>query len=177
MIQLIFFCLPSITTKLKISLKWVAMVTVPMVQKLLHRRTGVLARVNVHFFAASVVCTEQASWAPVHAGMYAAQVSLLSACRLAWGSIFGGLDQLRTIKISTVLFPLHLNATNPHDKNQYWWLFVIVWFILCSGWFWFWGRWFGLEVTGDIFFGWLLKMIGHFATESGWFKKTWSTSW
>jgi len=33
-----------------------------------------LARVYVYLVAVSVVCTEQVSWAPVHAGVYVAQV-------------------------------------------------------------------------------------------------------
>jgi len=49
------------------SFKMVAMVS--MVKNLLHRRTGKLARVYVHFFAVSVACTKLVSWAPVHAGV------------------------------------------------------------------------------------------------------------
>jgi len=62
---------------------------VSMMKKLLHRRTDVLARVNVHFFAVSVVCTIQVSWAPVHAGTYVAQVFLTSACIFATQSLQG----------------------------------------------------------------------------------------
>jgi len=70
-----WFAVDQLETKLQVS-RWVAMVA--MVEKLLHRRTGVPARVYVHFFAVSVVCTKQVSWATVHAGAYGAQVFLTS---------------------------------------------------------------------------------------------------
>jgi len=41
--------------------RWFAMVS--MVEKLLHRRTGVLARMYVHFFAVSV---DGLNWCPGH---------------------------------------------------------------------------------------------------------------
>jgi len=51
---------------------------VSIVKKLLQRRTGMLARVYMNFFAVIVVCTKQMSWALVHAGVYVAQVLLTS---------------------------------------------------------------------------------------------------
>jgi len=47
---------------------------VSIVKNLLQRRTGMFARVYMHFFAVIVVCTKQMSWALVHAGVYVAQV-------------------------------------------------------------------------------------------------------
>ena len=49
-----------------------------IVKKLLQRRTDMLARVYMIFFAVIVVCTKQMSWALVHAGVYVAQVLLTS---------------------------------------------------------------------------------------------------
>ena len=67
MIQLNFCCLRRSKRSFNCQdeSQWVS-----TVRKLLYHHTGVLARVYVHFFAVSVVCTKQVSWAPVHAGVY-----------------------------------------------------------------------------------------------------------
>ena len=48
-----------------------------MAKALLHSRTSVLARcMRIQVFAVSVVCTNQVSWALVHAGVYIPPVFL-----------------------------------------------------------------------------------------------------
>jgi len=49
-----------------------------MAKGLLHRRTGVLARVYVHLYSERGVPTNQVSWDPVYAGVHYPQLFLTS---------------------------------------------------------------------------------------------------